>query len=133
MDSTFQLEKEAEIAQLRDKVSIRHINTHEYAEGILYTGQGRYARFPSLVNNRGSKSVSFRTSTHVPKTFNPLSTAGCFNCDDPSHVLRKCPKSLNVKKEAANKLYYFVKMRGTNPDNVHLVLADIFYQIDLDS
>ena len=109
LENAMQLEKEAEIAQFRDKISTRHRSNDEDVQGILYTGKGRYGRPLSLVNNRGRQAVKFGKISHVPKTFDPLSVAGCFNYDDRSHVLSKCPKPLIVKRAAANRLGYYAK------------------------
>lgn len=60
-----------------------------------------------------------------------LSIAGCFNCDGRNHTLSNCPVSLNIKKAAANKLEYYEKKRGKVGGNVHLVLVEICYQLDM--
>ena len=55
--------------------------------------------------------------------------SGCFNCDDPNHIVSKCTKPLNIKKAAASKLDYYEKKRGRTGGNEHLVLAEICYQL----
>ena len=134
LEISLQLEKEAEIAKLRDNIAVHQnkaASDNDWNERIFYTGQGRYARPPSLVNDRGRKADSFGKSSYVPKSFDPLSIAGCFNCDGRNHTLSQCPMPLNVKKAAANKLEYYEKKRGKVGGNVHLVLAEICYQLDM--
>ena len=134
LENALQLEKEAEIAKLRDNISMylnKAASDSDGNERIFYAGQGRYARPPSLVNNRGRKAESFGKSSYVPKSFDPLSIAGCFNCEGRNHTLSNCPMPLNVKKAAANKLEYYEKKRGKAGGNVHLVLAEICYHLDM--
>lgn len=58
----------------------------------------------------------------------PLSIAGCFNCDDPRHMLRDFSLSRNIGKSTVKKLEYFNKRIFYNCS--HMVLAAVFHHLD---
>lgn len=115
IEAALQLHKESQLVASRDDAARLQVVQDEGEALINFTGQGRYLK-PYRDKNVGQKS------------FDPLSITGCFNCEDPSHVLKDCPKPLNIAKAAAQKLEYLKKKRTANA--VHLVLADICFQMD---
>lgn len=117
LESALQLDKEAQIAMLRDKASKSYRNVNDEVELVNYAGQGRY-KFNQIGN-------SFKNA----KEFDPLSVAGCLNCGNPAHVLKDCPKPLNVAQAAARRLEYFnKKKKSTNA--VHFILANLCRQLE---
>lgn len=115
LEAALQLDKEARIALLRDKASNANKQRNDDIISTNFAGQGRYSR--------GNKSRGETTST-----FNPLSIAGCFNCGDPGHIMKNCPRPLNVAKAAASKIEYLNKKKSANA--IHLVLASLCQQLD---
>ena len=108
LESQLQLSREAEMARLKDEIFSRNRNRHldhqEDVPGILFTGQGRYARRPSTVRlNRPTKTSSVPPGKREGR-FDPLTVAGCFNCGDPGHMVKNCNSPLNVAGAAAGRL-----------------------------
>lgn len=52
----------------------------------------------------------------------------CFSCKSPVHIGKNCPHPLNLARSAAQNLDYLNKKK--NASTVHMVLADVCYQID---
>lgn len=114
LEAALQLNKEAQVALLRDKASN---SNREHDDEVIVTnfaGQGRYAK-----HNRSRVATTTK--------FNPLSFAGCFNCGGTDHLIKNCPKPLDVGRTAAMKIEYLNKKKATNA--VHLVLASLCQQL----
>jgi len=111
---------------------------------ILYAGQGMYG-----VPNRGVGASVPRprtggaTPTGATRTgsstggavgghlrFDPLTVAGCFNCDNPSHTMRSCPLPRNATKAAQRKLEYFAKKNAGARGGAAAVLFQMCQQYD---
>ena len=132
LEAALQLEKETKHAALRDSMtrsSSRRFGHDEEIPGILFTGQTRYAKHPSSLGYQNR--TGFGKPTKGMK-FDPLSISGCFNCDDPTHVVKNCPKTLNVAKAAAKKLEYYSKKDKMKEHAVHVVLAELCTQLDME-
>lgn len=71
---------------------------------MMYQGQGMYARPNKGVGatrpggGGGISGGGGRAAT--PGSFDPLTVAGCFNCDNPGHTMRDCKNPINATKEA---------------------------------
>lgn len=52
-----------------------------------------------------------------------------FNCDDPNHMISKCPKKIDVTRAAKRKMEYYDKKTG-NKRNAHVVLFELCNQLD---
>lgn len=96
---------------------------------VNYTGQGMYANPSKAAGATGGGEWPKNGGTSargggvsVPGTpargggaasggtkFDPLSVAGCFNCDNPTHTMRNCPLPVNAIKAAQRKLAYYNK------------------------
>ena len=50
---------------------------------------------------------------------------GCFNCAEPSRMLKDCPKEINLMRSAKYKLEYVEGWTGTKR-NAHTVLFALF-------
>eukprot|EP00171_Calliarthron_tuberculosum_P018189 IDg18189t1 len=80
----------------------------------------------------GDKRVSSfqgRSSSSGYQRFDPLLLMGCFNCDDPGHMVSACPKQVDLSKAATCKMEYLTKKTGRSR-NEHLVLLDLFQQLE---
>lgn len=115
LEAALQLEKEAEIMKQRDRATQAIREKHDEVVGVNYAGQGRYIR-----------KQNFRKSYKSRK--NPLEISGCFNCDDPSHMIKDCPEPKNAAKAAARRLEYLQKKKQNNA--IHHVLAELCQQLD---
>lgn len=128
LEAALQLDKEAKVAIARDSASSAKYAAVDEVD-IRFAGQGRYGRNPKDVRGRGGpsrgSSLSLKTKT------NPLDISGCFNCDSPNHLIGQCPHPKNAAKAAARRLEYY-KKKDEKRHAVHLVLADICRQLDLD-
>lgn len=74
---------------------------------IQYSGQGTYGR--------PSKSVVASKSPGGGAgggRFDPLTIAGCFNCDAKDHLMKDCKRPIDYVKTADEKLAYWTKKRG---------------------
>ena len=124
LEAALQLSKEAKIAAMRDRMESRRSQADQDEPnivGILYTGQGKYA-----FRNKGrSKRVSPKKND---KGVNPLSIMGCFNCGDPSHMLKDCSKEVNLMRAAKSRLEYAETKTGTKR-NAHNVLFALYQHL----
>lgn len=48
---------------------------------------------------------------------------GCFNCDDPNHMVRNFPKRENISKAAQKRMYYMRNITG-HTRNSHIILFE---------
>eukprot|EP00171_Calliarthron_tuberculosum_P021509 IDg21509t1 len=68
--------------------------------------------------------------THAQgRKFDPLTVMRCFNCDDPNHTIKKCPKPIDITKAARKKIEYYSRKTG-NSRNAHIVLFQLCNQLD---
>lgn len=95
VEAALQLHKESELVVSRDDTARLRVVHNEDAL-INFTGQGGYLK-------------SYGELKAGQEKFDPPTMKGCSNCSDPSHVLKTCPKPLNVGKAAARKPEYFKK------------------------
>ena len=56
---------------------------------------------------------------------------GLFDCADPSHLLKNCPKEVVLLKESKNRLEYLEKKTGRKR-NDHIVLFALYHQLSED-
>ena len=88
LEADFQSNREAKMATLRDNVASQRDNdVHDEFRlaGVLSDGQAKY-KFRSSVPSKKSNSRG------KVKRVDPLSIMGCFNCGDPSHMLKDFQK-----------------------------------------
>ena len=94
LDAALQLQTEAQQAALRDSATIsKKLDYEEEVPGILFARRTRLANHPSSIKFRippGSAGGKNGAS------FDPPSISGCFNCEDPNHLMRDCPKTRNI-------------------------------------
>lgn len=112
LEAALQLDKEARLIMSRDEAARSSKSADPI--GVNYAGQARYNR--SQRNPRPTQRKD------------PLLISGCFNCDDPNHLIKDCPKPKNIAKATARRLEYYKKKRTAN--GVHMVLAEICHQLD---
>lgn len=103
------------------------------ANSIMYAGQGMYGRPNKGVGatrspKLGGASVSGQGGGGGRgKRFDPLSVAGCFNCDSPSHIMKQCPHPVNAVKATQRRVaYYDKKLNGGRA-----AVAAVLYQLSL--
>lgn len=96
---------------------------------ILFNCQGMYAH-PA----RGGGTVPSRSqSTTAGGRFDPLTIAGCFNCEDPAHTMHSCPRPINAVKAAQCKLSYYNKKHAGGRAAAMSVLYELCVQLDISS
>lgn len=124
LEAALHLKNEAKVAVMRDSVTTgrRKANADDtVVPGIMFLGQGRYVnRHKSVSDRRNMTGIQGQSSSRVEK-FDPLVVMGCFNCDDPNHMISKCPKKIDVTRAAKRKMEYYDKKTG-NKRNAHVVL-----------
>lgn len=101
LEASLKLNKKAQLKISREYCG-RSERTRNSAS-IAHTGQGRYKNREILSPNGDDNENP-----------GPLSIAGCFNCDDPSHMGKDCPKPRNFAGAAARKLEYLQKKKTFN-------------------
>eukprot|EP00171_Calliarthron_tuberculosum_P001155 IDg1155t1 len=138
LEAALHLERESKLAIMRDSVTmgrsrsaiednrvpgVLHFNTDGANDAdVFYQGQGMYARAHKRL---GDKSKQPRPM----KRFDPLMVMGCFNCDDPGHVIRNCPKKVDATRAAKKKIEYLEKKMGKR-QSAHILLASLCLQLD---
>lgn len=115
LEASLQLNKEAQLEISRESGGRSELVSNNAS--VAYTGQGRY----KSLGNQTSKGGNHKDAVS-------LSIAGCFNCDEPSHMAKGCPKHRNFAGAAARKLEYLHKKKTAN--SVHVVLAHLCHQTD---
>ena len=100
LEAAHQLSKEARLAILRDNIKSgkdqSDIDEAKVA-GILYGGQGKYAF--------RNKERDSRTNTRkTKKAVESLSITECFNCGNPSHMLKESPKDVSLMRAAKSRM-----------------------------
>lgn len=99
----------------------------------FFVGQGMYGRPNKGV---GATRPGVARGGSVPakdgrgQRFDPLTIAGCFNCDDPKHLLKDCPKPINTVKATRNKVSYFDKKTKGGRASVAAVLYQLAVQVN---
>lgn len=123
------LAREAKIANVRDKVSGRSAADQDESNvpGILYQGPSRYARSQKNLGSWRSSATGREPSDR--QKFHPLTVMGCFNCDDPGHMINQCPKPVDLTKAAKRKMEYLSKKTGRTR-NAHMVLFELCQQLE---
>ena len=124
LESALQLNKESKLAILKDNIGSKkgHMDVYESRiAGILDEGQGKYA-FRN--KGRGNRTNSKRTEKGV----NLLSIMGCFNCIDPTHVLKDFSMEVNLMRAAISRLEYMERKTGKKR-NAHAVLFALCQQL----
>lgn len=111
LDAAAQLDKESKLAA---KITNSQRSTSDAIIPINFSGQGRYRN--GNASNRNKKG------------FNPLSITGCFNCGDPHHRAKQCPKPPDHARMAAKRIEYLKKKK--TPNAVHVVLAYFCDEMD---
>ena len=136
LESQLQLSREAETARQKDEIFSRNRNRHpdhqEDVPGILFAGQGRYARRPSTVRfNRPTKTSTVPAGKREGR-FDPLTVTGCFNCGELGHMVKNCNSPLHVARATAGRLDYYSQKQTATQHNTHHVLAELRYQLDFE-
>lgn len=109
LEAALQLSKDAKVARMKEEVFSRAqkkgLGYNGDNTGILFAGQVRYGREPSWNKSKVSSNRRVGAGTTNGKvSFDPLSVAGCFNCDEHDHMIKDCPHPLNAARAAVNKL-----------------------------
>ncbi|OSX76619.1 hypothetical protein BU14_0183s0011 [Porphyra umbilicalis] len=122
LDAALGLKEEGRAAVAKDVPINSQVAATKAALPVMYAGQGVYA-----YANRGvgattprsratvgapipaSRPSATRATTTTRPRFDPLSVAGCFNCDNPGHTMRQCPIPVDTFKAAQRKLAYYDK------------------------
>eukprot|EP00171_Calliarthron_tuberculosum_P002786 IDg2786t1 len=95
LEAALHLAREANLANLRDKASgsSRSVAIEDsQVSGILFQAPRRYARPHKGVSDTRYNGKG-RANSSSSQRFDPLLVMGCFNCDDPNHMVRACPKA----------------------------------------
>ena len=77
-------------------------SAHE-VPGIMYQSQGHYLNQHNGLSTRNWNSNQ-RQDARTKGSTDPLKLMGCFNCEDPNHVLSDCKKPLNLARAIKNRL-----------------------------
>lgn len=123
--SALQLKKEFDPSGAQDSAGSR-------GKQVLFEGQGMYGRPVKGIGATQSgkpKGVSDKGAS-PRKRFNPLSVAGCFNCDEPSHTMRNCPLPIDAIKAAKRKVAYYDKKAGAGRASTALVLYQLCVEVN---
>jgi len=143
LDAALDLQEEGRAAVSKD-APVYHQAPVAAAKGgapIMYAGQGVYgvpkrgvgastSRSTAGVGSAAAVSLeSAGSSAGAQRTrFDPLSLAGCFNCDNPSHTMRACPLPVDPMKAAQRKLEYFSKKNAGAHGAAAAVLCQLCQQ-----
>jgi len=144
LDAALGLKEEGRVAAAKD------VTVHESTTGqlktaaVMYAGQGMDA-YPKRAI--GAASVRPRTAVltavETPRAgassavggrrprFDPISVAGCFNCDHPGHTVCQCPLPVNLAKAAQRKLAYYDKKNASGRGRAATVLFLMCHQMQL--
>lgn len=103
-----QLFQEAKVETLRDRASLSLRPKWHGVVDSNFEGQCGYYRNSMNLQKAG-------------KTCDTLFLGGSFNCNDPGHMAKDCPKPKHLAQAAARKLVYLCKRKSSNA--FHLFLA----------
>lgn len=102
----------------------------------MYAGQGMYGRPNRTIGNtRPTRPLAITgraNSGGRGARFDPLTVAGCFNCDSPNHVMKQCPRPINAVKASERKVAYYDKKMNGGRASVAAVLYQLVTQIHPD-
>lgn len=132
LEAALHLKNEAKVAVMRDSITNgrkKRGSDVNIVPGIMFQGQGKYLNRHKNVGDRRKIDGAQNQSWSGTERFDPLIIMGCFNCDDPNHMVSKCPKKNDVTKAAERKMEYYAKKTG-DKRNVHVVLFELWNQID---
>ncbi len=126
LEAALHLHKEARLAVAHASASGHRLPSTQDVPGILFAGQGRYAR-----PNRGSATGHTKRagSSSRPSGHNPLAIMGCFNCDDAAHTMKDCPRPIDAAKAAQRRLDYYAK-KDAGKASIAAVLFELCTQVD---
>lgn len=126
LEAALHLHKEARLAVAHASASGHRPTATQDVPGILFTGQGRYAR-PSrgMAAGRVKRTAAPSRSSGV----DPLSIMGCFNCDDAGHTMKDCPRPIDASKAAQRRLEYYSK-KDSGKASAATVLFQLCTQLD---
>jgi len=143
LDAALGLKAEGRAAVAKDVPVNNQVAAAKSALPVLYAGQGVYAYANRGV---GASTPRARTTVGVPapasrpgagsastttrQRFDPLSVAGCFNCDNPGHTMRQCPIPVDTIKAAQRKLAYYDKKHAGGRGGAATVLYLMCRQSD---
>ena len=130
LEAALHLQREARLAKARDSITFKKpdVNDEREVPGILYEGQGRYQVSKHGVGDR--RNSGWKQTRKEKKERDPLTIMGCFNCDNPNHLLKNCPLALNARRAAEKRIEYYSKKKGKDA-STYLVLMDLCEQIDI--
>ena len=90
---------------MRDQVA-GFATVKDEVPGIMYQSQGRYLNRHNGLSTRNWNSNQ-RQDARTKGSTDPLKLMGCFNCEDPNHVLSDCKKPLKLARATKNRLEYY--------------------------
>lgn len=144
LDAALGLKEEGRVAAAKDVTVQESTLSQPGTAAVMHTGQGMYA-YPKRAI--GATSVRPRTAVgpavETPRAgassavggtrprFDPLSVAGCFNCDHPGHTVRQCPLPVDLAKAAQRKLAYYEKKNAGGRGGAATVLFLMCHQMQL--
>lgn len=126
LEAALHLHKEARLAVAHASASGHRTPATQDVPGILFTGQGRYAR-PSRGTAAGRAKRTGGLSR--PAGVDPLAIMGCFNCDDAGHTMKDCPRPIDAAKAAQRRLEYYAKKDVGKP-SAAAVLFQLCTEVD---
>ncbi|GAB0496835.1 hypothetical protein MMPV_008156 [Pyropia vietnamensis] len=126
LEAALHLHKEARLAVAHANSSSSRPLTTQDVPGILFSGQGRYAR---PVTNSSAFTNKRPGGVYRAGRGNPLAIMGCFNCDDPAHTMKDCPHPINAVRAAERKLDYYAKKKTGKPA-ASAILFQLCSQVD---
>jgi len=124
LESALHLEKESQLARIRDKVSTTRVK--EEVPGVLYQSQGRYLNKHVGITRRPQNFHDQRHSHHGAHQ----PSIDCFNCGG-DHPMRKCDKPMNFARAAQRRMEWYAKKKGSQVP-AHKVLFELCSQLDPD-
>lgn len=102
------------------------------SKAYYFAGQGMYGKStksigmprPTYARGKAPAKADGRTR------FDPLTIAGCFNCDDPKHLLKNCPKPVDAIRATKRKVEYYDKKTNGGRASVAAVLYQLTLQLN---
>jgi len=127
--ASLQLYEETRVANAKDGPMLERAAASNAPLPILFAGQGMYGR-PNKGVGASTPRASTGGGTKKGVRFDPLTVQGCFNCEDPTHTMRKCPRPINAVKAAQRKLAYYAKKNAGGHTGATTVLYELCIQLD---
>ncbi len=125
LEAALHLKNEAMVAAMQENITSNRRKTasdDNAVPGIMFQGQGRYSNRHKNLGDRSKKDGTKGPSSSETERFDPLIIMGCFNCDDPNHMVSKRQKKIDVTKAAKQNMEYYAKKTGNNR-NAHVVYS----------